>query len=136
MRVAVTLIYFVLACGLLMVTFRIDDELENFRTSRSAIIASYVSVAAIMTIVSLWVAPLAGGLLSREPSGIRTLAVGLFSLVCLSIVAIVFGPLGVDIPGGGLRGIFFAEWEFVKFLVYDALPMSIIGALLHWWSRR
>jgi hypothetical protein len=136
MRVAVTSIYFVLACGLLMVTFRIDEEFKNFRTSRSTIIASYVSVAAIMTIVSLWVAPLAGRLFTHEPPGVRTLAVGLLSFVCLFIVAILFGPVGLDIPGSGLRGIFFAEWEFVRFLVYDALPMSIIGALLHWWSRR
>jgi hypothetical protein len=135
MRAAATLIYFLVACGALMVTFRIDEELKNFRTPRSIIIASYLLVAATMTIVSLWVAPLAGRLFKHDNLWVSVPLVGLFSVVCLCLVAVLFGPVGLDFPGGGVRGIFFAEWEFIKFILYDALPMSVVGALLYWWSR-
>jgi hypothetical protein len=132
---AFTSIYFLLACGLLMVTFRIDEEFRYFRTPRSIIVTSYVLLAVIMTVVCLWLAPLVDRLFKQETRVGSALLTGLFSFMCLCVIAVLFGPVGLDIPGAGVRGIFFSEWEFLKFILYDALPMSVVGALLHWWGK-
>jgi hypothetical protein len=56
------------------------------------------------------------------------------------LLALFFGPAGVDIPGTQVRGIFFAEFQFLNFVSYVAVPVSAIVALLFvfaaQWHRR
>lgn len=83
----------------------------------------------------MWVVPFADRFFNTGDRWLSLLLVGILSLACLCLISIFFGPLGANIPRTTVRGIFFAEWKFVYFVFYDALPMSIVGALLNRWDK-
>jgi hypothetical protein len=52
----------------------------------------------------------------------------IFVLFC--VVSGVFGPLGLDVPGTRIRGVFFSEWKFINFILYDAIFLSFVAGIL------
>ena len=50
--------------------------------------------------------------------------IGLFVVCVLCATSILLGPFGLDVAGLRIRGIFFAEWEFVRFMTEVALPVA------------
>ncbi len=56
--------------------------------------------------------------------------------VFLSLFAFLFGPVGLDVPGTRLNGIFFSESRFLNFIFFVAAPASIAGAALCGWLAR
>jgi hypothetical protein len=133
MRIAITFLFYVITCGLLMVKFRVDEYLRNFSFPYPMTIASYLVVAVLVTSISMGIAPLVSKWLAKKESVLLTSFV---SFVLLVVVSILFGPYGLDLPGIRVQGIFFSEWKFTNFIFYDALPLSIVGALLYGWSNR
>jgi hypothetical protein len=94
--------------------------------------ANYFLLAAIMSVVSIWGAPfLLKKLLGNVEGWVSAILAGTLSLVCLCFIAIILGPFGADIPGLRVRGIFFAEWEFMNFIFYDAVPMTAVAVFLN-----
>jgi hypothetical protein len=57
-----------------------------------------------------------------------------FVLFCA--ISLSCGPLGVDLPGTGIRGIFFAEWKFTNFIFYDAVLLSLIGGVFRRFEKQ
>jgi len=70
-------------------------------------------------------------LLGNVEAWLSVILAGMLSLACLCFMAIVFGPIGADIPGLRVRGIFFAEWKFMNFILVDAVPMTIVAVFLN-----
>ena len=67
--------------------------------------------------------------------GNRLGAAAVFLSVCVvGLLAMVFtfgGPgLFLNIPGTRVNGIFFAEWQFMNFLVYVGGPTSALATVL------
>jgi hypothetical protein len=58
----------------------------------------------------------------------------IFVLLCC--ISVFFGPFGVDIPGTRIRGIFFAEFKFLNFIVYDGILLALLGGLLRRFVKR
>jgi hypothetical protein len=56
--------------------------------------------------------------------------------VSLSLIAFLLGPVGFDVPGTRLNGIFFSEWKFLNFIFMVAAPASIVGTALCGWLAR
>jgi hypothetical protein len=138
-RISQFAIYCTISVALLMLTFRVDLYLKNFTFGAVRTLGSYFVLAFLLTAMATYLAPwIVSHLLPNVETGGWTdvimtalIAFGLFCAMSLS-----FGPLGADFPGTRTRGIFFAEWKFVNFVFYDALPLSLIAAALRRLERR
>lgn len=123
-------IYYLICVAVLMTTFRIDDYLRNFHFPAATTIASYFLLALLLSVVAVYIAPwtishMFPGLHRNPWADASVTAVLTFVIFCA--LGISFGPLGVDLPGTRIRGIFFAEWKFTNFIFYDGLLLSIVG---------
>ncbi len=65
-----------------------------------------------------------------------TLMCGLTVFLVSMLWAVAMGPGGLDVPGLRLRGIFFFEFEFLRFIFMVAAPVSFIAAAVCWWLAR
>lgn len=99
-------------------------------------LTSYVLVATLLVVVSCVLAPL----LTRTISGAGAAALrivvlrSVIAFALLSVLAILFGPYRFNVKGTTFEGIFFSEWKFITFILYCALPCSILGASVMPWK--
>jgi hypothetical protein len=94
--------------------------------------ASYLIVAAIVAAI----AAIASFLFLRLPKAsvvFRTIVCGITVFGLMLLWAVLFGPMGWNIPGTRIRGIFFSEFEFLGFVFFVAVPVSFIAAALCGW---
>lgn len=131
---------FAIACGLLLLVFPWRVYYGNFDAGLFRTAASYAVTAVLMSCAGALFAPwavqrIAGG--KRGSSLILSVA-GTTFLLLLLLTGIFSGPgLFLEFPGTRVRGIFFAEWQFVAFLIYVALPFSVAaGGLAQWEGAR
>jgi hypothetical protein len=135
MKAPIFTLYFTISIALLTLTFRIDEYLRNSTLSQTSTIVSYVIVALLVSVIAAYVAPWTARLLFPSlPTGgwaHATTTAGIsFLIFCL--VSALFGPLGVDVPGTRVRGIFFSEWKFTNFILYDGVPLAILSGVFRW----
>jgi hypothetical protein len=103
-----------------------------FDFSKGITLASYLLAAAIVAAIAAMATVLslrafkASALLSAVMCGVTM-------LVPLSLIAVLLGPSGFDMPGTRLNGIFFSEWKFLNFIFMVAAPASIAAAALCGW---
>src|SRR5262249_2525950 len=105
---------------------------------KASTIASYVILAVLLTFVASFVAPavtqlLFPGLRGRGVANAMATAGMIFLLFC--VISALFGPLGLDIPGTRIRGIFFSEWKFINFVLYNAVLLALLGGVLTRFAR-
>jgi hypothetical protein len=68
---------------------------------------------------------------------VAILVAGTTFLLLLLLTGLFSGPgLFLNIPGTRVQGIFFAEWNFVTFLMYVALPFSVASGVLARWRAQ
>ncbi len=105
----------------------------QFSESRWATVGSYLILTAIITVLALVLAPfIAKAMFPGASAMAKGLASGFVTFLLLLVVSLSLGPIGIDPPIFNLRGIFFAEWNFVKFLVHDGIALSAISGLISW----
>ncbi len=133
MKTAFAGLYFGASLVLLMLTFRIDEYLQNFTFTKSSTVASYVILAFVLTLLAYFVAPWLTRLLlpkSEASNTARALATAGIAFLVLCVMSVLLGPLGVDIPGTRVNGIFFSEWKFINFILYDGIILALLAGLL------
>ena len=125
MLIAITL--FAACLGLLFIAYPWATYYENFHFDWRPTLISYLIVATLIGIGSG-----VTDILLRN----SILSVAVRSVICAGIVfsfvvlvALIFVPMGVEIPGTRIRGIFFSEWQFVNFIRYVGIPLSVIVLL-------
>jgi len=59
-----------------------------------------------------------------------------FVFSALVILGLSFGFGLVDVPKTRIYGIFFAEWQFFRFIGYDAFPLAMTLTVTSWLSNR
>lgn len=126
-------VYFVFSVCLLMLTFNIAEYLSNTNRSKISTISSYIILALLLSIIGAYLVPWVVRFLLPKLSGSGWVSTGIISgiiFLLLCLVSTIFGPLGVDIAGTRIRGIFFAEFKFLNFIVYDAMPLAFLGGIL------
>lgn len=133
---------FVLSLGILFAAYPWSIYHLNFKFPWQRTLVSYIALAILTTIAcsvipwwatTKWITKLS---VHGDPG-----AGGIFFSVCcvgLLILTMIFGGIGLalDIPGTRVHGIFFAEWEFITFLIYVGTPLGAIGAALMLVLRR
>jgi hypothetical protein len=124
--------YFIVSVGLLMLTFSITGYLSNTTLSKTSTVLSYFILALLLTIaayLATWISRLLFPKLREGGWADVTATAGvIFLLLCL--LSAIFGPFGVDIPGTRIRGIFFAEFKFLNFIVYDGILLALFGGIV------
>jgi hypothetical protein len=130
---------FAAACGILLLVYPWRIYYGNFHAGLFKTASSYVVVAALMSCAGALLAPwavhrIAGGI--RGPV-VAILVAGTTFLLLLLLTGLFSGPgLFLNIPGTRVQGIFFAEWNFVTFLMYVALPFSVASGVLARWRAQ
>ena len=131
-------VYYSISVVLLMLTFRVDIYLKNFTFSTVRTLGTYFVLAFLLTAIAIYVVPwIVSHLLAHiETSGwIDVMMTVLITFCLFCIMSISFGPVGANFPGTRTRGIFFAEWKFLNFLFYDALPLSLLAGAVRRFER-
>jgi hypothetical protein len=106
-----------------------------FGFSKGMTLASYL-LAAFMVASMATVATVLCLRAFRESPLLSAVMCGVAVFVSLSVIAVLLGPTGLDVPGTRLNGIFFSEWKFVNFIFMVAAPASIAAAALCAWLAR
>lgn len=122
------IILFVACLSLLFIAYPWATYYGNFHFDWRPTLISYLIVAALIGIGSGVTDILLRNSILSAPVRCVICAGIVFSFVVL--VALLFGPMGVEIPGTRVRGIFFSEWRFINFIGYLGIPLSVIVLLL------
>lgn len=124
----------VICLGLLFLIYPWSTYYNNFTYGLKVTLGSYLLLSLLVGIVgSITV----GGLSFAKLSALRKCALsGVFSFALLFTGSLLFGPGGIDLFDTRVGGIFFSEWKFVTFIGTVALPISILNAILAWWTAR
>jgi hypothetical protein len=102
---------------------------ENFEFGWWPTMASYLLVSCGLGAIA---GIIAGLIVKRSFSaGWRGVVGGAAVFAIASLLARVFGPLGFNIPGTRVRGIFFSEWRFLGFIGKAAFSTGVFAALLY-----
>jgi len=120
--------------ALLFVMYPWSIYYGNFTYSAGITLASYLVLALLVGLVITAVG--LSFLRSNMPQLGKGVLSGIVSLVTLLGGSMLFGPVGINLFGTRVRGIFFSEWKFVTFDVCIALPLSIPSASMVWWIGR
>jgi hypothetical protein len=72
----------------------------------------------------------------RVPALDESFLTGGVLLATFLLLDVLLGPMGVEVYHTRVRGIFFAEWNFINFFVYVALPISALVACMVWLAAR
>lgn len=131
MKATLCAVYFIVSVSLLMITFRIDEYLSNSTLSRTSTIISYIILGFLLSGIAAYLAPWITHLLfPKLREWAEAIATSGIIFVLLCCISVLFGPFGVDIPGTRIRGIFFSEFKFVSFIVYDGILLALLGGTL------
>jgi len=111
-----------------MLSYRIDRYVHWFTFPVAVTVASYVGLSVLMLVVgnaaSFWLPRV----IAKRQLGHGLLTALVFG--SFALLALLFGPFGVDVPMTRVRGIFFAEWKFVSFIFIDAVILTALYYLL------
>jgi len=127
MRFIATALLIFLACfGMLHIVYPWSTSYGVFAFGWWTAMNAYMLVAAIVGIAAAIFNMLMGR--KKQSPLLHGAMCGLSLMGFAVILAIVFGPLGVNIPGTRVRGIFFSEWEFINFVFCVSIPVAIVVA--------
>lgn len=126
------LVAFLAAVAALGIGYPWSTYYENFDFGWWTTLSAYLLVAGVLGIAA-GVSSLFLAELSRFPRAVRAVGCGLVIFTASVLLAFAFGPMGMTVPGTRIRGIFFAEWRFISFLIYVGAPVAIITALFCGW---
>jgi len=139
MKIVHFAVYFAVSLALLMLTFRIDQYLRNSTLSKTITVASYIILAFLLSLIAVYLVPSVTCLILPKlleggwADAIMTAGI-IFVLFCA--ISVLFGPVGVDLPGTRIRGIFFAEWKFVVFILKNGAPLALLGGILKLFAKQ
>ncbi len=104
----------------------------NFGFPRRVTLLSYllISFAASVLAMTSFLIFCHGTPSNRIIKAVRSIGAGATVLGIGLIFCALFGPVGFDLPGTRVRGIFFAEWKFASFFFFIVVPVSVIVTMM------
>ncbi len=126
---------FLLAVGLEFWVYPWAIYFGNFTYGFGITLISYLIVALVVCLLAS-AATFSLSLYRSMPAIGQALMTGTSMLTALIVLALIFGPFGVDIPGTRARGIFFSEWKFMTFTSEVSAPVAVLAGLITWFVVR
>ncbi len=125
---------FLLALGLLFLNYNWETYYRNFIYSFHFTLNSYILCATMISCVSSLFTPGLILLMSRGKKWeiSKSLTSTFISMLVFGVISYFLGPAGYDFFMR-VRGIFFAEWQFVTFFLFTGIPMALISGLTYRW---
>lgn len=134
--IIVGLLAFLASFAALHITYPWATYYGNFEFGWWRTMTAYVITAAFLGVVA-GVSSVRLQRASTRSIALRAFSCGVINFVSALLLALLLGPVGMTLPGTRVRGIFFAEWSFLNFLGFVALPIAIfVGFLCSWNLRR
>ena len=134
MRASLTGVLAFLACfAALQVVYPWATYYENFEFGWWQTMVSYLLVSALIGVGAAWATGLILGR-SNQSAALRGIESGALTFGLAVLLAVLFGPAGLNIPGTRVRGIFFSEFNFLNFLFLVAAPLSLFISLFNGWQ--
>jgi hypothetical protein len=132
--------FFASSLLLLVVSYPFSTHLQHSSFGAAETLTSYFILGIIVTAIGAYVSPIAVKLmLRRTASRSQSLGIVITGLVAFTMLAglsYLFGPLGLNVPATRIRGIFFAEWNFLSFIVYDGTVLAFLSAMAYLYDAR
>lgn len=125
--IALKAVPLVLPAALLVWAYSPKTYFRHFNLPFSVTLASYVIVYLLVVVVSVVLAPQVARRVGRGVI-VRAFVQAIVAAFIFAALAVVFGPIGFDVPGTRVRGIFFAEWKFMNFFFYVGLLVALTSA--------
>ena len=139
MRLLTPILCFAVAMAGLLWQYPWSIEYGMFRFSRLETLWAYVLTAGAMTLIAAGGRKLGGKIVPESRRLVAGTIGAIFTFLGLLLLAFAFGPMGANLPGTRVRGMFFGEWSFVLFILLSA-PFAVVAMLLlHLplrWGRR
>ena len=137
MRVVVIGVLATVACSIaILVKYPWSTYYGNFHFRSWPTFVSYVAVAAVVGLLAAVVT----WILFHRPIELlllQTVKCGFSMFAVIAILSHLFGTdAGLDVPGTQIRGVFFAEWNFLNFIFCVGAPTSVFTALMFAWAGR
>ena len=133
-------IYSIASFGVLNLGFPITFYFRNFPgISRSYILSSFLLLTLTTTLLAAVPLPLCvRGNASRWLRVVRCtiLYFALVSMFAIACSGLGFGLSLGDMPFFGRLGLFFAEWEWLRFIFESALPLAMCAGVLYFVAAR
>ncbi len=129
MKVLMPILCFAVAIVGLFWQYPWSVEYGMFRFGKFETLGAYVLTAIAMTFIAVGVRRLVGRIVPESRRAAATALGAAVTFLGLTLMAFVFGPLGANVPGTRVRGIFFAEWSFVLFILLS-VPFALLAMLL------
>jgi len=116
MRFVTTSILVFLACFItLHIIYPWSDSYGNYVAGLWETLISYLFVSAVIGIAAAFLCILKPR--KNQSIYLHGIVMGLLFIVFSVVLAIMFGPVGINVPGTRVRGIFFAEFQFIDFII-------------------
>ena len=132
-RFALVISYFVLSFVVLSVSYPIWHRWEDMSHLRSYVLAAYLLMSAIVTVISVLLTPILASGLKRASLWWRVSFQSLLDFTLLSLLAMYLGPFRGPLPyiSDFVRGPFFSEWYFITFILFVSPLLSLLSALYY-----
>jgi hypothetical protein len=131
--------YFLISLAVLNLAFPITFYLQNFSYaySRSYIISSFLLLSLANTFLAGVAFPFA--ILGTKPRWLRVMrsTALYFVLICAFAISCSGAGFGLslgELPFFGRLGIFFAEWEWLRFIFESAIPLALFASALYFFA--
>src|SRR5262249_53388730 len=132
-RFALAISYFVLSFVVLSISYPIWHRWEDMSHLRSYVLAAYLLMSVIVTVIGVLLTPILASGLKRASLWRRVSLQSLLDLTLLSLLAIYLGPFRGPLPYVSyfVRGPFFSEWYFLTFIFFASPLLSLLSALYY-----
>jgi len=132
-RVALVLSYFVLSFVVLSIAYPIWHRLEDMSHLKSYVLAAYLLMSAIVTVVSVLFTPALAVGMKTSPLWVRVSFQAVLDFTLLSLLAMYLGPFRGPLPyiSDLVRGPFFSEWYFLTFIFFASPILSLLSAIYY-----
>jgi len=129
MRLIASMLCFFAALAGLLWQYPWTVEHGMFRFRKVETLLAYVLTATSMTFIAAGVRVLVRKIVPEARQLVAVAVGAIITFLALVILAFAFGPGGANVPGTRVRGIFFAEWSFVLFILLS-IPFAVVAMVL------
>jgi hypothetical protein len=132
-RFALVISYFVLSFVILSISYPIWHRWEDMSRLRSYLLAVYLLMSVIVTVIGVLLTPVLVSGLKRASLWRRPSFRSLLDFALLSLLAVYLGPFRGPLPyiSDFVRGPFFSEWYFLTFIFFASPLLSLLSALYY-----
>jgi hypothetical protein len=134
-RVLLLVAYYVVSFGVVNLSFPIRDYFTNFTYPKSYVLSSFMLLCLLVTLITALASPVLSQ--TKKPLWGRVTLATFLQFILVAALAVACSGLGFGWSVGGFSALtrlsfFFAEFEFLRFIVEAAIPLAACAAFAYY----